>query len=57
LAFHAAALIPLTALVLATGALADVTSGETRVYALLGATGGYRIPPSTIVDVVALRGR
>jgi drug/metabolite transporter (DMT)-like permease len=39
LAFHLAALIPLTALVLATDALANVTPGEVMVYALLGAAG------------------
>lgn len=39
LAFHLAALIPLTALVLATGALTNVTSGEVLVFALLGAAG------------------
>jgi drug/metabolite transporter (DMT)-like permease len=39
LAFHLAALIPLTALVLATDALARVTAGEVLLFALLGAAG------------------
>ena len=39
LAFHLAALIPLTALVLATGALTNVTSGAVLVFALLGVAG------------------
>jgi drug/metabolite transporter (DMT)-like permease len=39
LAFHLAALIPLTALVLTTGALTNVTPGEVLAFALLGAAG------------------